>query len=370
MKILLFGGWGYERIGGTEGFTRNLAASLHKQNQDVTVLVHKLNNEKDSIKKGIKVDYVPRFPRIKYFLPLYFIRFLFIFLKALKICQKEKIDVVLIREPESLALLPLRIFGVKVIIRGCTFSKNATIEVDSHIKNKMISSTLKHIVWFYQRIIFGLGDLFIESSKKEIGAARKLTTKKIVYIPYAIDQKIFYPFHNQKRERALIYTGLLRPIKRIDLLIKLFDKIKEKHKDVNLFLVGPIKQPYSEESLRGLSKFGKDIIFFGENSPEKTAGILRKSYIFVQTASDFGNSPLEAAACGLPVVALGDFQEDFGIFAKNEEEFINSVTSLLKNSRNYKKESVKNEVYIKKNRIWDIAAQKYLKVFKNLKIKQ
>ncbi len=363
LRVLLFCGWGYTGIGGVEGFTKNLAESLVKEGQNVSVLTHKLKNEKDEVVNGVKVYYVPKVPRIKYFLPIYIIRFLIIFYKAFLIRLKNKIEIVLTNEPESISFMPLRLFGVKIMVRGFWLYKHLSIEVESLVKNKLLTSFLKSVLRLYQKTVIKLANAVIGVKKEDVVGLKKITNKKPFHLPAAINDKIFYPSNKQNKD-ILVYHGFLRAVKRIELLIKLFDKIKDRHNKAKLYLIGGLREPYTKEYLLSYSRYKKDIKFLGKKNKQELGKLLRKSGIFIQTAIDFGNSPTEAAACGLPIVALGNFNEDIGIFAKSEREFVNEVVRLLKDKRYYKKESEKNKKYIKDNRSWKVIVKKYIKIFR------
>lgn len=365
MKVLFFAGYGVRDTKGTEGFMKNLGDFLSKKGHSVSILTHKeKRDDKDGKVDELNVFYVPGFPKIRYFLPLYLWRFFLIFCKALYVCIKMKTKIVLVREPESLPFIPLRIFGIKVIIRGCVMSKHFETEIKSHIRNKIIGKFLLHVVRFYQKVVLKSATGLVESSKDEVIKVKEISKRDSKYIPYAVNEKIFRPVEKAESKEILVYHGAFRAIKRIEKLIDLFDKVKEKNPRARLILIGKIREPYTKEKLLEKSKNKESVEFTGEMDKESVAERLRNSKVFVQTALDFGNSPLEAAACGVPVVALGKFEEDFGIFAKNEKDFVREILKLLSDRKYFQKESSKNRSYVKMNRTWERISFEYACFFR------
>lgn len=113
---------------------------------------------------------------------------------------------------------------------------------------------------------------------------------------------------NLKRERFLLYLGALEPRKNITGIIRAFNIIKDRSSfsDLKLVIAGSKGWLYKEifkEAFR--SKFNKDIDFLGKVSEEEALRLYNTASVFVYPSfyEGFGFPPLEAQACGLPVVA-------------------------------------------------------------------
>ena len=118
------------------------------------------------------------------------------------------------------------------------------------------------------------------------------------------DSKVIYPpveiIHGDNFENHGAFVSICRLVayKRVDLIVKAFNKLPEK----NLIIVG------SGPELPRLKKIAKNNIrFIGEASNREKFNILKGAKGFVQASrEDFGISSVEAQACGIPVIAFGE----------------------------------------------------------------
>jgi len=140
-------------------------------------------------------------------------------------------------------------------------------------------------------------DFFIANSRNIAGKIEKyyLRPSKVVYPPVNTD--LFEPSGQSPKDYFLIITRLTKQ-KRVDLAIKAFLKLKKPLKIIGL---GP-----EMKRLKKLAQ-GEDRIEFLGYQPDN---ILRdyyqrcQAFIFPQE-EDFGITPLEAMACGRPIIAYG-----------------------------------------------------------------
>ncbi|MCC6639448.1 glycosyltransferase family 4 protein [Candidatus Falkowbacteria bacterium] len=105
----------------------------------------------------------------------------------------------------------------------------------------------------------------------------------------------------------LLYTGVHRPHKNLETLVKAFAKIKAKH-DVALVLGGPRDDRYTAltQTLASLdSKVLSDIILPGFVSPQTLVSLYCGALAYVVPSFDegFGLNGLEAMQCKIPVLA-------------------------------------------------------------------
>ena len=147
----------------------------------------------------------------------------------------------------------------------------------------------------------------------------------VIYSP--LNDKRFYPDFTKKREDFYIAFSRLVPYKRIDLAISAIKGTGKK-----LVVIGSGSE---EKELRMLAEGDPNITFTGRVSDEELRNYMQtcKALIFC-AEEDFGLAPLEAQACGAPVIAFGRggacetvINEKTGIFFPLQE--IDSVKTAI-----------------------------------------
>jgi len=156
-----------------------------------------------------------------------------------------------------------------------------------------------------------------EFSKNEIIRYLNIDPKKITVIPCAVDHRTYRPdYTEEEKETAkkkygipedyILYLGTLEPRKNIPLLIEAYGLLKKENPDVpKLVLAGKKGWLYDEIFSKVREHcLERDVIFTGyvmqEDSPKLMAGA--KLFVFPSKYEGFGMPPLEAMACGTPVV--------------------------------------------------------------------
>lgn len=120
---------------------------------------------------------------------------------------------------------------------------------------------------------------------------------------YGLESKVIYPpvdlsrFHlNIVKQDYFIVVGRLEPYKRFDLIIKTFNILEKK-----LIVIGNGSQL---DFLKSIAK--ENIIFKGYLESKEIYKYLKSAKAFIHAGiEDFGIAPIEAQACGTPVIALG-----------------------------------------------------------------
>lgn len=107
----------------------------------------------------------------------------------------------------------------------------------------------------------------------------------------------------------ILYLGTIEPRKNIDLLLKAFHRLPQRHKSVRLVIGG--KYGWKNRQLyRNAKQINKNnrIIFTGFIHEEDLPSIMNGAIVFVYPSlyEGFGLPPLEAMACGTPVIASGE----------------------------------------------------------------
>lgn len=140
---------------------------------------------------------------------------------------------------------------------------------------------------------------------------------RTVVVSNTIDENFLRPQNTESRtseRRTLLYVGRIHPEKGVHLLVDAFAKICAEHADWRLKIIGPALAsdggggPGYLESLRTAAK-GRSIEFHDPIfDPAALADAYRESDLFcypslADRGEAFPVAPLEAMACGLPVVA-------------------------------------------------------------------
>jgi glycosyltransferase involved in cell wall biosynthesis len=119
-------------------------------------------------------------------------------------------------------------------------------------------------------------------------------SSEIIYPPVDVD--FFSRFYREVKDDYFVTVGRLEPYKRMDVVIQAFGQIPGK-----LVVVGEGTQL---AALRRLA--GSNVEFVGYCEREAVADLVSRARGFVfASREDFGIAPLEAQACGTPVIAFG-----------------------------------------------------------------
>ena len=169
-------------------------------------------------------------------------------------------------------------------------------EYTSNIKQPkkfLVQKTLQYIrKWDIKTI--NRVDYFIANSKfvqKRIQNTYKKTSK-VIYPPVDIEKFIL----EDKKEDFYLTASRLVPYKKTKLIIEAFNKMPNK----KLIVIG------KGEELNNIKKIAKSNVKIIGYQPEETLiYYMQKAKAFVYAAiEDFGIIPIEAMACGTPVIAL------------------------------------------------------------------
>jgi UDP-N-acetylmuramyl pentapeptide phosphotransferase/UDP-N-acetylglucosamine-1-phosphate transferase/glycosyltransferase involved in cell wall biosynthesis len=114
-----------------------------------------------------------------------------------------------------------------------------------------------------------------------------------IYPPVDIDG---FTLHN-KKEDFYVTASRLVPYKRIDLIIDAFRELPDRR----LFVIGE-----GPEMEKLVAKAGPNVHLIGYQSSDRLRQYLQRARAFIFAAEeDFGIAPVEAQACGTPVIAFG-----------------------------------------------------------------
>jgi len=342
---------------GAETFVKELAVRLSKNHQVVvfqagdkqrkeTYKIHKIFVKLDPGKKEF-ADFFLR----RAFLD-YQNRVIFLFtIKALPQISKEKYDIVI---PVNGGFMP-------AILRVATWLYGG----------KMIISGQSGIGWDDTNNLFCFPDVFVVLSKKAKKWAKKINPfVKVIKITNGVDIKKFQVPKNilkKKAPKTILAVGAFVKSKRLELAIEAVSRLK----NVNLIIAGgggPLKDKINQ---LGLRKLGKERFKILSVSYEKMPQIYHMADALTLPSMPneaFGNVLVEAMACGLPVVVTNDeIRKEIvgkaGILVDPTD--IDSYANALNLVLNKNWDKIPRNTAIKFS--WDVIAQKYENLFKNLR---
>ena len=136
-------------------------------------------------------------------------------------------------------------------------------------------------------------DLFIANSKHVQRRIEKYYRREseVVYPPVDIERFSVHKTH----EDYFLIISTLTPYKKIDLAVRLFNKIRRK-----LVIIGDGSARASLEAIAG-----DTIDFLGTRTDQETVEYMQNCRAFIFPGEeDFGIAPVEAMACGKPVLAF------------------------------------------------------------------
>ncbi len=179
-------------------------------------------------------------------------------------------------------------------------------------------------------------DYYLTNSFYVAKRIKKLYNREaeVIYGPADVD---FYKLY-EKKEDFYVAASQMVPYKKMDIIVKAFARMSDK----KLFIIG--KGP-EEKKIKKLAAKAKNIEFLGYQSSESLRDYLQRAKAFVFAAEeDFGLLPVEAQACGTPVIAYGRggavetvIEGRTGVFFKSqdEESLMDAVFSFEKTEDRY-----------------------------------
>ncbi len=225
-----------------------------------------------------------------------------------------------------------------------------------------------------------------ESTKNDIIRMLKIPDEKIKVIYSGVSEN-FIPIEKMRakkfirsffniKNRYILFVGRLEPRKNVPVLIRAYDKVKKNlNFPLKLVIVGnegwKFKKIY--ETVRNLN-LEKDVIFTGYIKEKYLPYFYSASEMFVYPSlyEGFGHPPLEAMACGCPVISsnvssIPEIVGDAGILIKPEDEYqiATAILNLFKD-KSLKKELSEKAIKRAKKFDWFKTAQETVKVYETL----
>ncbi len=221
-----------------------------------------------------------------------------------------------------------------------------------------------------------------ESSKRDIMKYYKIPEHKII-VTYNGVSEDFHPINDKEKSKDILnkygikgeyilYVGRLEPRKNISGLIKAYHQIKRNNVKHKLVLAGTKYFQHEEifETVNNL-ELQEEVIFPGSIKDEDLPLLYNCATLFVYPtfAEGFGIPPLEAMACGTPVISsntssIPEVVGNAGILIDpyNTEELASAILTVLRDSNlreRMKFEGLKRA----KSFTWENAAKKTLMAY-------
>ena len=168
--------------------------------------------------------------------------------------------------------------------------------------------------------VIGCSDVILSNSSFEtdqLVSHYGADPSRIEIVPPGVDHSIFNPacksearrLLNLSEQKILLFVGRIQPLKGVDLAISTLAELEDK--DARLILIGSSSGMEGPSEQRRITKMVKELgltnrVLFVEPQPhEKLVNWYRAADVLLMPSrsESFGLVALEAAACGLPVVA-------------------------------------------------------------------
>ena len=345
------------RFGGPHQYTLNVLDYLRKKFK-IKILFSSIENEiflKKVKEKKINFDTLPICFLSTKFLNIlkYIFYFVFDLCKLRNYIKKKSVDIIYSTSG---------FYSIKIIIASLFLNKKIIV----HFHDTFCNIFFLKLGFFSKNFI----DLFIFSSlrsfafyKNLIGKGRYFITQSAIKIP---NRKKYYK-NKIKKNFDIVTVSNINPVKRIELLLKLAMRLKDRN--IRFHLIGKVwkSQTNYNNKIRQMVKINRlsNFFFYNFGNKEKVGKILLNSDLYL-CVSKYESSPMsvwEAMSFSLPILSsnVGDLdyfnkKHNFGFIVKktkiqNLEKKILEIYSnknlrekLGKNARKF----VANKIDIKK----------------------
>ncbi len=238
--------------------------------------------------------------------------------------------------------------------------------LDKGLKGKLAKYFL-HKIRIWDMSTINRVDYYIANSHYIARRIKKVYGKESTVIYPPVDVEKFKLC--EKKEEFYMTASRMVPYKKIDMIVEAFSKTDKK-----LVVIGT-----GPDMEKIKAKTGKNIELMGYQSDEVMINMMQKSKAFIFAAEeDFGITPVEAQACGTPVICLGkggtketviDMVSGVHFMEQTVEALLEAVEKFEKNSSSFEAKKIReNALKFSKERfekeIKAFVEEKY-EIFKN-----
>lgn len=207
---------------------------------------------------------------------------------------------------------------------------------------------------------------------------------KISIVPNGIDTSICTKVEKgrfrkkldlNKDTKIILYLGRIHKIKGLDLLLEAFHELIKDFEDLKLIIIGP-DDGYLEhlKSLVKLLQLETHVMFPGPlyNQEKMEAYKDADLYVLPSYYEVFGNTVLEACACGTPVVVtdrcgISEFVDEFGyVTSYNKDSLKKAMKKILENDLSGKKTGNELQKSLKKQFDQEEIVYKIEKIYREI----
>lgn len=229
--------------------------------------------------------------------------------------------------PSNWIIFPYKLLHPKVKIIWFCQEPSAFVQDTNWIN--AISNPIKRVIAKLFNPIFKAVDQKLAKIPNHIlanshyakGLIKKIYKRDSIVVYPGIDKKRFYPIPFSKKEDYILTVSRLSKFKNVDILINAYSKLKDSH--FRLKIVGNGEELNNLIKLCRKLEISHRVDFLTKVSDREIVKIYQKAKLFVLCSKNepFGIVPVEAMACGTPVIA----DESGG----PKETVINGKTGLL-----------------------------------------
>ncbi len=290
----------------------------------------------------------------------------------------EEIDEILGKEKFDI----LHFHGVGILITLTllkkSFSKNI---LTFHMlpENSLSFSLAKSLQFVYKEILDRI-DKGTVPSKPVLKYMPKKYVKKISIVPNGIDLEVFKARNSKIRKFLdgkinILFVGRLDKRKGLKHLIRAYEQVKRKYKNIRLIIVG---EGYSKEYYQKLvdKRCIEDVVFEGYVKDEDLVNYYATCDIFCSPSvqgESFGVTLLEAMASGKPVIAskITGYRDVFRnsnallfVKPKSIQGLVRGVSKLIENKKLRKQMGINGLKEVKKYS-WENVGKQFLKIYED-----
>jgi len=220
-----------------------------------------------------------------------------------------------------------------------------------------------------------------QHTKNDLIKYMEIPESKITVIYNGIDRSIFKPYGVKLRlldKPYVLYIGSERPRKNLGTLFEAFAKLKNEFPDLKLLKVGPVGRydKYRKDSVRKLTSLGitRDVAFVDYVSEYDLVSYYCSAALLAYPSlyEGFGLPPLEAMACGCPVVtsntsSLPEVVGEAGIMVEpyDIDGLAQAMRQVLSDSQ-LREEMVKKGLEQSKKFTWEKAAEQTREIYEKV----